>query len=186
MGDLHDFEVNIKKAHRLVTTGPYSFVRHPGYIASCVARIGVSMAMFSKDHWLYQCGLTSMVGVMLSCIWCAEVVLINGIMVPPSTKNLLREFVRGEFGEWTGDERLGQELALSTNADSFAWYCPGTLLVTLAILYYNDMVDNATSLKSGMPPRLQVQQEPLVYRCCEKLVESSRRKKSCGEDQGGK
>ncbi|KAJ8695674.1 hypothetical protein PTI98_008247 [Pleurotus ostreatus] len=29
MRDLYDFEVNIKKAHRLVTTGPYSFVRHP-------------------------------------------------------------------------------------------------------------------------------------------------------------
>ncbi|KAF4569377.1 hypothetical protein EYR36_009167 [Pleurotus pulmonarius] len=47
MRDLYDFEVNIKKAHRLVTTGPYSLVRHPGYIASCVARIGVSMVMFS-------------------------------------------------------------------------------------------------------------------------------------------
>ncbi|KAL4247196.1 Protein-S-isoprenylcysteine O-methyltransferase [Pleurotus pulmonarius] len=100
MRDLYDFEVNIKKAHRLVTTGPYSLVRHPGYIASCVARIGVSMVMFSKDHWLYQCGLTSTVGVVLSCIWCTEVVLINGIIVPARMK-VEDDGLRRRFGkEW--------------------------------------------------------------------------------------
>ncbi|KDQ26298.1 hypothetical protein PLEOSDRAFT_159778 [Pleurotus ostreatus PC15] len=103
MRDLYDFEVDIKKAHRLVTSGPYAFVRHPGYIASCGARIGVTMVMFSKDHWLYQCGLRSAVGVVLSCIWCAEVVVINGVLIPARMKvedDRLRRHFGGEWDDY--------------------------------------------------------------------------------------
>ncbi|KDQ26297.1 hypothetical protein PLEOSDRAFT_1030306, partial [Pleurotus ostreatus PC15] len=105
LGDLFDFEVNIKKTHRLVTTGPYSFVRHPSYIASIGAHLGVSMVLFSSPCWFYRCGLMSRLGVVLGCIWCTEVCVLHGVLVPARIKvedeRLKRHFGR-EWDEYAG------------------------------------------------------------------------------------
>ncbi|KAF4593540.1 hypothetical protein EYR40_008327 [Pleurotus pulmonarius] len=100
MADLFDFEVNIKKTHRLVITGPYSFVRHPGYIASLGVHLGVSMVMFSNSSWFYQCGLMHALGVVCGCIWCTEMVLIHGVLILARMK-VEDKMLQRHFGrEW--------------------------------------------------------------------------------------
>jgi protein-S-isoprenylcysteine O-methyltransferase Ste14 len=40
MGEMFTFELSIRKNHRLVTTGPYAFVRHPSYTAATLTAFG--------------------------------------------------------------------------------------------------------------------------------------------------
>lgn len=44
LGDLFTFDINIKKGHRLVSTGPYSIVRHPSYTAGTLNYCGLFLA----------------------------------------------------------------------------------------------------------------------------------------------
>lgn len=40
LGEMFTFELSIRKNHRLVTTGPYAFVRHPSYTAAALTTLG--------------------------------------------------------------------------------------------------------------------------------------------------
>lgn len=60
MGVNYTFELSIKKDHTLITHGPYSVVRHPGYTAALIFCIGVMMAFIgpggvfeSLDLWRF-------------------------------------------------------------------------------------------------------------------------------------
>lgn len=41
LGSMFTFEMSIRKDHRLVTTGPYGVVRHPGYFGGLCAILGI-------------------------------------------------------------------------------------------------------------------------------------------------
>ena len=57
LGYMYNSSLTIRPAHRLITTGPYAYVRHPGYAGSLLGVIGVSITTFSSESWLYSCGL---------------------------------------------------------------------------------------------------------------------------------
>jgi protein-S-isoprenylcysteine O-methyltransferase Ste14 len=41
LGRLFTFEMSIRKDHKLVTSGPYSIVRHPGYTGAVLTVVGI-------------------------------------------------------------------------------------------------------------------------------------------------
>jgi protein-S-isoprenylcysteine O-methyltransferase Ste14 len=45
LGRFFTFRVSIQEDHRVVQTGPYSFVRHPGYTGALVACLGLGIAL---------------------------------------------------------------------------------------------------------------------------------------------
>ncbi|KAF9258148.1 hypothetical protein L218DRAFT_836741, partial [Marasmius fiardii PR-910] len=52
------FTYNITKSSpKLVTSGPYSFVRHPGYLASWLTNIGLTLYHLSPGSWLRESGV---------------------------------------------------------------------------------------------------------------------------------
>lgn len=47
MGDTYSHEIAILKNHKLVTNGPFKFIRHPQYVGQILSDIGVSLALLS-------------------------------------------------------------------------------------------------------------------------------------------
>jgi len=57
LGRYFTFEVTIRKGHQLVTTGPYSIVRHPSYAAILLIHIGMILWFTSGGAWLMESGV---------------------------------------------------------------------------------------------------------------------------------
>jgi len=56
LGRHFTFEVSLRKNHQLVTTGPYSIVRHPSYSAIVLVFAGISLCVAGAGSWLVECG----------------------------------------------------------------------------------------------------------------------------------
>ncbi|KAJ7703309.1 hypothetical protein B0H17DRAFT_922837 [Mycena rosella] len=70
LGNLFTFEVSIRQNHKLVQTGPYHTVRHPGYAGVFLTVAGVVCLNASPGSWLRECGaLQTTVGmsVVITC-----------------------------------------------------------------------------------------------------------------------
>ncbi|KLO17802.1 hypothetical protein SCHPADRAFT_900350 [Schizopora paradoxa] len=57
LGKQFRFEVSLQDKHRLVTSGPYAFVRHPSYLMLYGSYIGSVGMMLAKGAWMRECFL---------------------------------------------------------------------------------------------------------------------------------
>ncbi|KAG1891972.1 hypothetical protein F4604DRAFT_1696661 [Suillus subluteus] len=73
LGRFFTFELTTRKGHQLVTTGPYSIVRHPSYSAAVLQYIGVVVLHGSATSWIRQSGVLDLPGVKLVLLgWLLE------------------------------------------------------------------------------------------------------------------
>lgn len=100
LGRHFTFVLSLKVDHKLVTSGPYSIVRHPGY-AACTVHFGATLVTeLGRGSWLYEGGFLRYTGVK------AFIVLWAGSMIFASLVFLRRtreedELLRKEFpAEW--------------------------------------------------------------------------------------
>ncbi|KAG9219787.1 hypothetical protein CCMSSC00406_0008164 [Pleurotus cornucopiae] len=103
LGKHFDFQVNIKKTHQLVTSGPYSFVRHPSYISGFSVWATATVVLFSEDHWFSRCARQSTVGRVAGWLWLVEVAMLgyNFLVVRPKAEDEgLKEHFGKEWNEW--------------------------------------------------------------------------------------
>ncbi|KAG9308882.1 hypothetical protein JVU11DRAFT_11342 [Chiua virens] len=56
LGPYFTFELALLPGHKLVTTGPYAFIRHPAYTGGLLALVGMTLANISNGSWAYECG----------------------------------------------------------------------------------------------------------------------------------
>lgn len=56
LGRFFTWDLSVKADHQLVTTGPYSIVRHPAYTGNCLIAIGLVVSQFSEGSWFTECG----------------------------------------------------------------------------------------------------------------------------------
>ncbi|KAJ6505329.1 hypothetical protein C8R45DRAFT_1070072 [Mycena sanguinolenta] len=56
LGELFTFHLTIHPSHRLITSGPYSFVRHPAYVGSLSIIAGLICSHFTPGSWLWEIG----------------------------------------------------------------------------------------------------------------------------------
>jgi len=56
LGTMFTFQMSIRKDHTLVTSGPYSVVRHPGYTGAVVASFGLLLLHGTEGSWLRESG----------------------------------------------------------------------------------------------------------------------------------
>jgi protein-S-isoprenylcysteine O-methyltransferase len=47
MGDNYSNEIVVMKTHKLVTKGPFKFIRHPYYLGQIIADLGAAVALLS-------------------------------------------------------------------------------------------------------------------------------------------
>lgn len=57
LGRLFTFEFCIRKDHRLVTHGPYAYVRHPSYTGCLLNQTGIFLCHLTSGSWLRECGV---------------------------------------------------------------------------------------------------------------------------------
>ena len=57
LGRSFTFEISIRKGHQLVTTGPYSVVRHPSYTAGLLMTVGMMLWFTSGGGWIRESGV---------------------------------------------------------------------------------------------------------------------------------
>ncbi|TDL25173.1 hypothetical protein BD410DRAFT_765793 [Rickenella mellea] len=55
LGPLFTFTHTTRASHQLVSTGSYAIVRHPGYTAAVILRIGLLFCLFTRGGWLLGC-----------------------------------------------------------------------------------------------------------------------------------
>ncbi|KAG0702147.1 hypothetical protein DFH29DRAFT_1069312 [Suillus ampliporus] len=57
LGKLWSFQLSVRNEHRLVTSGPYSVVRHPSYTGLLLQSVGVIIMYGSQGSWMRQSGV---------------------------------------------------------------------------------------------------------------------------------
>jgi len=81
LGQLFTFEITIKKTHTLVTSGPYAYVRHPGYTASLVLLSGAALACSGQGSYLNECQIMMTSARWVVSLWIAAVVFVGVSLV---------------------------------------------------------------------------------------------------------
>ena len=103
LGRHFTYDLMLRKDHKLVTTGPYSIVRHPSYIASITAWTGISICLFGEGSWLSETGMLSKtVWGVVSFIWFANALwyACNFVRRTYLEDDIIREEFKGQWEEW--------------------------------------------------------------------------------------
>ncbi|KAF9480652.1 hypothetical protein BDN70DRAFT_877367 [Pholiota conissans] len=71
MGSNFTYNVTIVENHKLTTTGPYAFVRHPSYSGSVCHYVGCFLYFFARGSWLRESG-----AFRLKLVWLVLIPLV--------------------------------------------------------------------------------------------------------------
>lgn len=103
LGRFFTFQLSVREGQHIVTTGPYSVIRHPAYTAGMVEIIGILILHGSTNSWLRHSGVLDIPGVPVIVVaWLAEIALlmISVVFRVSQEDQLLRSAFRGEWERW--------------------------------------------------------------------------------------
>ena len=103
LGRFFTFDVAIRKDHRLITTGPYAFVRHPAYTGLLMTIWGEAVVQFSTGSWFVEHGCSQhIMGKIYIVVLTAPVLLVTYLctMRCRSEDRILREQFGKEWDTW--------------------------------------------------------------------------------------
>lgn len=116
LGSLFTFDLCLKPEHRLVTSGPYRFVRHPAYLGSLCLMVGLTFVGLTRGGWIIECAVGShRAGAMFvtQCVWISWWVYTAGVGYTRAVAE--DEQMKNRFGEeW---ERYAMKVRY--------WFVPG-------------------------------------------------------------
>lgn len=99
LGELHTYEVTLRPAHRLVTTGPYAHVRHPSYTAVMMSIVGTLLLHFSHGGWNRQCGIMWTIGGLGWLLYIGLAIFVARSLLKRA--NVEDKMLKDEFGrDW--------------------------------------------------------------------------------------
>ncbi|KAF8959447.1 hypothetical protein BDZ97DRAFT_1906203 [Flammula alnicola] len=105
MGELFTFEISLRKNHKLVTSGPYAFVRHPSYSSGALALFGALTCHTTPGSWAFECSgvfQPSWTGPVIGMCWLIASILFMFAIVPRLDKEdaMLKERFGTQWDEW--------------------------------------------------------------------------------------
>jgi protein-S-isoprenylcysteine O-methyltransferase Ste14 len=98
LGRFFTINILVHKDHRLVTKGPYSFVRHPSYTGTFMLTIGVFLMQGHPDSWMRTSGILNFTPFKIVVIYCGCIMLA----VAPSLSGRAThedKMLKNHFGE---------------------------------------------------------------------------------------
>ncbi|CDO77816.1 hypothetical protein BN946_scf184722.g8 [Trametes cinnabarina] len=69
LGDLFTYEIVVKDEHRVVSTGPYAYVRHPSYSGLTALLLGTHLFFFGRGAYVTDCGIEGTPFGILVWVW---------------------------------------------------------------------------------------------------------------------
>jgi len=98
LGRFFTWELSVKKDHNLVTSGPYSIVRHPAYTAMLIASLGTFLRVAGPGSWLREAGwLDTFAGKIIVGLWFAYSVYLPSKLM--ARVNREDKVLRNQFPE---------------------------------------------------------------------------------------
>ncbi|KAF9485675.1 hypothetical protein BDN70DRAFT_537351 [Pholiota conissans] len=106
MGPLFTFGASIHPNHRLITHGPYSFVRHPSYTGMMLSHPGWFLWQFGRGSWVRESGvLGTVLGRTVVAMYAIFIVAFPLYLVLSRIKvedRILKEKFGKKWEEWAG------------------------------------------------------------------------------------
>ena len=103
LGRFFTVEVSLRKGHQLVTTGPYSIVRHPSYTGALLVTIGMPLWFMSGGAWLRESGVLGTIPGSVIAFWIMAVVsgaVASVCRRAPLEDQMLRDEFKREWEDW--------------------------------------------------------------------------------------
>ncbi|KAL9710536.1 hypothetical protein Ac2012v2_006070 [Leucoagaricus gongylophorus] len=103
MGRMFTFEMSIRRDHKLVTSGPYGVVRHPGYTGILLVVSGMLLLHASEGSWLRESGVLKItVMKIFSGLVCGRATaVVYGLLRRMSKEDkALYQLVGKEWEDW--------------------------------------------------------------------------------------
>lgn len=98
LGRLFTWEITVKDDHKLITTGPYSIVRHPSYAGNVMIGVGTILCHFGAGSWYAAYGgLETTAGVIFAAAWSAWMLWLPTMLVSRVSKE--DDILKARFGE---------------------------------------------------------------------------------------
>lgn len=101
LGRFFTFELSRTSDHKLITSGPYSVVRHPAYTGSILGFLASAVCFTDPNSWVIQSGVlkTTLGGILFGGVWFGStLVYLVTLVLRVHTED---EFLKREFGkEW--------------------------------------------------------------------------------------
>ena len=97
LGRFFTWELTLTKDQHLVTTGPYSIVRHPAYAGSWLLSIGSVLMHLGPGGWLYECVSGHPLSNTMMAAW--GILRVTVAVILTTRVNREDEVLRKEFGE---------------------------------------------------------------------------------------
>jgi protein-S-isoprenylcysteine O-methyltransferase Ste14 len=57
MGKMFSFQIKVQEEHKLVTWGPYAYVRHPSYSGLVMVFAGLGIWQLAPGSWIRESGM---------------------------------------------------------------------------------------------------------------------------------
>ncbi|PCH35166.1 hypothetical protein WOLCODRAFT_79931 [Wolfiporia cocos MD-104 SS10] len=103
LGRFFTYEISIRDGHKLVTSGPYSWVRHPSYTSGIACCVGMGISYGSQGSWLRECGiLGTTAGKAVSVLYVLMIAYgITSLVVrAPREDAMLQKQFGEEWDQW--------------------------------------------------------------------------------------
>jgi protein-S-isoprenylcysteine O-methyltransferase Ste14 len=99
LGPFFTFQLSIRKHHKLITSGLYGFVRHPGYTGAFLVIAGSNLCFFGRGSWLKE---YTMYGHKFEILmWIYVVIAVgSGIARIKKEDDMMRKAFGCEWEEW--------------------------------------------------------------------------------------
>ena len=103
LGRLFTFDLSIRKGHKLVTTGPYSYIRHPSYTGAILGWTGTALCLLREGSWAKESGaLNRSPGYYINNMshWSALVVPLGLARRTYLEDRILKEEFQEQWEQW--------------------------------------------------------------------------------------